>query len=261
MLVAAPELVKMHEDVVEYGVVIHTTIMAVHEQRGERALSGGALSSIRADLLGLHRSVAALCSDGWAFAATPILRTMIELMLSTAVIVEDVKQAEYRGFKYTHQFLKANLNNAQFPEDQRRFMRSQIQDGIAALPQDLRETAKRHVYSEKLGPYWYSPEYARPSDVVDKLCPPEVVQLYALYSGGAHGGYLGLRLLKDEPDLIHPNPRPDKRSQDMALVASVRFSLEVIRACDRFETGGVNDEMSAQMFDRFYGLKELWGSA
>jgi hypothetical protein len=47
---------------VEYGVRVNETIVRLHE-----ALP---------DQLGLHRAVMTLCSDGWAFASIPLLRTM-----------------------------------------------------------------------------------------------------------------------------------------------------------------------------------------
>src|SRR6266704_565603 len=141
-LVAEPALVRLHAAVVEYAVRVNATVAQAHEVSPGHPLSGGALFSIRADYLGLHRCVMTLCTDGWAFAAVPILRTMMELMISTAVIVADPAEAEYRGFKYTHAFLKANLNNEAFPPEQRARMRQQVEKGIESLPEAFRARAK-----------------------------------------------------------------------------------------------------------------------
>jgi len=202
-----------------------------------------------------------LCSEGWTFSAISHLRTMSELMLSAAVIVSDPKLAEYRGFKYSHHFLKVNMNNPAFSAEQRDNLRKQIQDGVDHLSEEFREKAKQFMYTEKQSPYWYYPDFHRPTEVIDRLCPDEVSQLYTLFSSGAHGGFLGLRLLKDNPDKVHPNPRSDKRSQNVALCGTIRLTLETIRSCDQFENSGVNGDLTKRMFENFRALKPLLGSA
>jgi len=256
-MAAEPHVVRLHEEVNEYAIHVNTAIAEVRERRREFPLAGGALLSIRADHLALHRSVLSLCREGLALSVTPILRTMLELMISTAVIVTDHAEAEYRGFKYTHVFFKANLNNEAFPEEQRRRMREQIEEGLALLPASHRDKARGYVFKERTSPYWYFPEFRRPAEAIDELCPADVAALYSLFSAGSHGGYLGLRILKDRPDDIHPNPRRDKRSQDFALVASMRLTLEVFRGSDRFEASGVSEEVTRVIFDRFRALEPL----
>ena len=257
LLVAEPKLVELHAAANEYCACINSDIAKANEADKRFPLSGGALFSIRADQFALHRTIMTLCTEGWAFAGSPLLRTMLELMLSTAIIVSSHEETEYLGFKYTHVFLKANLNNEQLPAAQRKRIREQVDEGIALLPSAFQERAKEYVFRERTSPYWYYPEFHRPGDAIAKLCPRDVSQLYAMYSSGSHGGYLGLKLLKDNPDDIHPNPRADKRSQNLALLSSVRLTFEVFRGCDRFEAAGTNDKLSKEFFDRYQELEPI----
>jgi len=179
---------------------------------------------------------------------------MLDLLLSAAVIARKPDEAEYRGFKYTHIFLKDNLNNPVFTKEQRSEIREQISTGIKQLPEESREKAQQFMFKERMYPYWFSPEFARPSDVVEQLCSADVAKLYRLFSGGSHGGYIGLRLLKDQPDEVHPNPRADKRSQEMALAGSIRFTFETFRGCDRSEGASLNEGLSKSFFEKFQSL-------
>jgi hypothetical protein len=75
---------------------------------------------------------------------------------------------------------------------------------------------------------------------LDSLLSPEIRFVYDTHSGGAHGGYLGLRILKDQPDQVHPNPRADPRSQNLALAGSTRILLEAMNIRDHFENAGAH---------------------
>ena len=56
--------------------------------------------------------------------------------------------------------------------------------------------------------------------MLGRLVRPDLAIGYQHFSGGSHGGYLGLRLFKDEPDSIHPNP--DNKTEDLiAIIASI----------------------------------------
>ena len=91
--------------------------------------------------------------------------------------------------------------------------------------------------------------------MAEKLCSEDVFQLYKDFSGGAHGGFLGLRLVKDNPDDVHINPRADKRSQELALIASIRLTLEIVRGCDRFEAASADEKLSQSLFEKFRSMR------
>lgn len=229
---------QLHADAQEYASQVNCSIAEANGGILRHPLSGGALFALTADLFGLHRAVLSLCQDGWTFTTVALLRSTIDLAISAAVITERESDAEFRGFKYTHFFMKGQLSDAALPAEARAGICAQIEKGIAKLPAGQRQKAKDFIFREPLRGYWFCPEYARPTDVLDQLFRPDIRDLYNIFSGGSHGGFLGLRILKDRPDDIHPNPRSDPRSQNIAMVVSTRMLLEVMHLRDRFEIGG-----------------------
>jgi hypothetical protein len=165
------------------------------------------------------------------------LRTLLDLLLSTAIIVERADEAEMRGFRCTHYFLKAMLSeeDGQLQQSNRRH----IEAGIARLAGADQERARHFIFNDRLPPYWYAPDYYhRPQEAADALLTAELSSYYARLSSAAHGGFFGLGLFRDQPDTIHPNQRSDPQSQALALSTSIRIVLEQARARDQFELGG-----------------------
>jgi len=255
---AGREFLNIHREMVVFATHIEKTIALAHENIPGNPLSGGALRSIRTDQLAFHRAVLTLCSGGWAFAAAPVLRTMLDLIISVAVITENREESEFRGFKYSHKFFQAYKGDKAFSEEQRLQMRRQVKEGIDLLPRKFQEKARDFIFKERTSPYWFYPEYPRPTKVVDKFFPDDVAEHYKMFSGGTHGGFIGLRILKDNPDDIHPNPRADERSQRFALIGSTRFTFELFKQCDRFEAAGVNEELSKSFFESFQKLGQAF---
>lgn len=255
LLRADGAIIRLHADAQGYASAVNASIAAAHGGVSPHPLSGGALYALTADLFGMHRAVFSLCEDGWAFAAVAVLRSMMDLLLSAAVITEQEPDAEYRGFKYTYFFLKAELNEAALSAADRTAVRARIEEGINLLPPEHQQRARDFMFRERLWGYWYCPEFRRPTEVLDRLSSAEVRALYDAYSGGSHGGYLGLRILKDEPNQVHPNQRPDPRSQNLALVVSTRLLLDTMSIRDRFENGDVHGLMYQALLNRLVSLR------
>ena len=257
-LSADPIILQLHTDAQEYAVLVNSSIAVAHGGVSPHPLCGGALYALTADLFGIHRAVLTLCEDGWAFAAVPLLRTMIDFLMSAAVITEHKPEAEYRGFKYTHFFLKAQLKETHLSAEARVALRSQLKNSIAQLPAGQRQKARDFIFRERLWSYWYCPEFRRPAEVLDRLLSEEIRFVYDTFSGGSHGGYLGLSVLKDEPDLKHPNQRADTRSQNLALAGSTRILLETMNIHDRFENGGANQRAYGSLLGQLVLAGEGW---
>lgn len=216
---------------------MNATIAAQLDGKHPYPLAGGALHRLGADTVAFHEAVLALCATGWASCSAPLLRTLLDLLLSTAVIVERRDEAEMRGFRCTHYFLKAMLSEGD--DEVRQSNRRQIEAGIARLPGADQERARRFIFSDRLPAYWYAPDYyRRPQEAADKLLIPELSSYYTRLSSAAHGGFFGLGLFRDQPDAVHPNPRNDPRSQSLALCTSIRIVLEQAHARDQFELSG-----------------------
>jgi len=179
------------------------------------------------------------------------------VLLSTAIITEDGNQAEMRGFRCTHYFLKAMLSEED--TELRRSNREQIEAGIARLPRPDQERARQFIFSDRLPAYWYAPDYYhRPQEAADALLNPELASYYAQLSSGAHGGFFGLGLFRDQPDTIHPNQRSDPHSQALALMTSIRIVLEQVRVRDNFELGGQFLKVYEGLITRLLETGERW---
>jgi hypothetical protein len=249
---------QLHRDVQEYAKVVNSSIASAHGGVSPYPLSGGALYALTADLFGIHRAILTLCEDGWAFATVPLLRTMIDFLMSAAVIAEQKTEAEYRGFKYTHFFLKARLKDTHLSAEARIAHKSQLEKSIAQLPTGQQQKARYFIFQERLWSYWYCPEYRRPKEILDRLLSQGIRFVYDMFSGGSHGGYLGLSVLKDEPDLKHPNQRADAKSQNLALAGSTRLLLETMSIRDRFENEGANQRTYEGLLRQLAIVGEKW---
>lgn len=179
----------------------------------------------------------------------------MDLLLSTAAITEDEGQAEYRGFKYTHSFHKALLSDQVTTPATREELSKQVAQAIDRLPAAFQERARHFVYQERLGAYWYCPEYMRPRDIIAKLSGPGIQSLYDTLSAGAHGGFVGLRVFKDEPDRVHPNPRPDPLSQHLVLGGSTKMLLDTMNMRDAFENAGAHRVQYGVLTQRLVSLR------
>jgi hypothetical protein len=257
LLCADPAIVRLHADAAEHAVKVNAAIAAARGGISLTPLAGGALHAIGADVLAMHRSTLCLCDGGWAFVAPVVLRPMLDLLLSTAVITEDPEQAEYRGFKYTHSFHKAMMRKTTTGPVDRERLSQQVRQAIALLPAASREKARRFVYQERAWPYWYCPEYDRPRKVIEKFSGPEIASLYDTLSAGSHGGFVGLRIFKDEPDEIHPNPRSDSFSQHLVLGGSTKMLLDTMHIRDTFENGAAHRGDCEALTRRLASLRPL----
>ncbi len=198
-------------------------------------VASSALWTLSSDLLVFHQAIKCLCDGGWASSAVVMLRTMLDILINIYAIISDRDCAEYMGFKYLCAFLKKQIASPGIANGKKKAIRTQIDEYIRNLPIEDQPKAKAFTYQKKLGAYWYSPEFHRPADVLDQFNNSDIKSLYHVFSGGAHGGFLGLRILRDEPDSVHPNPRADRLTQNIALIGSARFVIEFSQARAAFE--------------------------
>ncbi len=196
-----PALARLHGDASEFSVAVNAAVARHFDGIHPYPLAGGALHRLGADTVAFHEAVLALGATGWVACSAPLLRTLLDLLLSTAIITERADQAEMRGFRCTHYFLKAMLFEGDAAAQ--RSNRKQIEAGIARLAGEDQERARRFIFKDRLPPYWYAPDYYhRPQEATDALLVPELASYYAKLSSAAHGGFFGLGLFRDQPDTI-----------------------------------------------------------
>ena len=226
-------ILHFHDEIQEFGVLVNKNIAKIHNNISPKPTAGSALWSISANIFSLHRSILALCKNGWSLATPIILRTMVECYLNVLIITTDDASSEYFGFKYLFNFLKKNLNDKHFSEEDREGFRKQIDEGLKKLPNNIRNKAKDFIFKKSFNSYWYSPEYSGPTKVIGQR--NDLKRIYALFSGATHGGLFGLNFLKGKPDDVHPNPRKDKFSQNFALIYSNKIMLDAFYSTGTFE--------------------------
>ena len=225
-LAADEELQHLCLKAFESLIRLNETAEAEHQAGKGGPLLHGALLSMTSDMLCLHRSVWCLCNGGWAFATPVLLRTMMDLIISTLAVTHREEDREYMGFKYMYGFQKEGLATLEAPTSVKEEARADIANAIQHLSADDQARAKAFLEA-KLETYWYSPEYRKPSDVLAKTgSNPVLKRVYALFSGAAHAGFAGLREFRDQPWIIDSAPRADKVSQNRALFLSARLLLE-----------------------------------
>ena len=255
-LVADPKVVAFHDKSEDFATLINTKIFETNRSQHPNPVAGGALLRISADIFTLHRSIFSLCHDGWSLVTAIILRTMIELQLNILIITKSLADCEYLGFKYMYGFHKKTLNYKGASENSKKDSKKAIDDELNRLDASTRNKAKAFVFEQPLGGYWYNPEYKSPKDILRKLNNDSIIETYELFSGATHGGMLGLALLKGQSDDIHPNPRADKFSQNLALSYSSRILIESFYARGIFEGVNLKKEFN-RLWEEFKGLKDI----
>ena len=228
----------------EMHTVCEDYCFAANEQISNRPskypLAGTALFSLGADTLALHRAIRALCEAGWAFCCPLLLRAQMDNIINLFAITVPAHDPEYMAFKYFYSYLIGFKTNDISQETQ-----DQIKRDMDLLDEVNREKAETLLKSGKPMAYWYQPEYEKPSKLLAKHAAPILCTLWKRFSGTTHGGYLGVRLFRDNKNTIHPEPRADQSSQDRALLVSSRLIVEFFDLRCHFERIGTNGAYQA----------------
>jgi hypothetical protein len=245
-LCASPEAIRAHRKASIFADYVRTT---AEERQGsyEGRFAATALTSIQVDAQAIHGAVLSLCDGGWAFAAPVLLRTSFELLLSALVIARGEGDREYLGLRYTHAYLKAALREAQVGDSLRNDAREQLESAIGRLPVEVQMKVRQWAFKEPLEKFWYQPEFKGPSDVIKAYGNDAVRDQYQALCGPAHGGVLGLRVFRSEPDKVHPAPRCDPSPQSSALVLSSWFLTQITR-CVAHLHNLLTDDVAAKLF-------------
>lgn len=219
-------------------------------------LAGGAMHSLSIDALVLHQAVGSLCATGWAAAASLQLRAQLEILGNSAVIWNAEESMGYMAFKYSHSFLVETWNDSRRSDALRANAKEQLENGISKLPPEFRERATAFAFQNPLPRYWYQPEFRGPLQVINKYGADDIDQVYRELSSPAHGGYLGLRKFRDDPDDVHARPRQDPHSGSRAMNISSMLCLDQIHF--RALVDGLPIEDSYRLLRdaiRHYGMK------
>ena len=220
------EAVTVHGLVDSFSEKVATAGTEAHQHQHPRPLAGGALHSLAADTLVLHRGVLSLCGAGWAAAASLLLRAQLELLMNSAVIWNAGGDMEFMAFKYSYSFLVAAMHDASISDAARHSSWQPVEHGISKLPAELRSRAEEFARQDTPRVYWYQPEFGRPRDVIKAYGAKDVEVVYRILSSPAHGGFIGLRQFRDSPDSVHADARHDPLSEARAMCISSILALD-----------------------------------
>ena len=145
---------------------------------------------------------------------------MIQTM---AITLHD--KPELMGYKYMYSSSKKGINEQLFPAAERVRAKRTADDGLKLLPEEYQDEAKQFIFQDKLPNYWYAAEYRSPKDLLEKFMKGWE-DVYDGLSQAAHGGYIGSRLFRDNPDEFSLEPRTPGKAAQRILSLSARFMLD-----------------------------------
>lgn len=197
-----------------------------------------------------HRSILCLAENGWAQNTAPLLRTIIELVVNCAVVIEE--DCEMRSFRY----LVSELLRLDSTPEERERSKKELKDQLFNYLDDRdREKAEKYLNQEKHDLYWYSGIYKGPRDILKKKAP-SLLDAYDLGGSASHGCQIGYKFFSEDPNLTNINPRKDPYSANLSVVFSIRFLLEFSLIRDSFEKLGLNSHYDKYV-KKLAGLKHL----
>lgn len=226
-------------DLAVHAQILSTTLYA----KAENNLVRDALFIICHDAVCTHRAIGTLVDFGWSGPGAAVLRALLDLVISTAAIVNssDPKMA---AFRYMYSGFRRHSRDPSFSAQQRKAMFSQIRHRISLLPNELKSRALA-VVKERDRPYWFSEEFRSPTEILEKHGSPGMVWAYLQLSAAAHGTMMGLRLFRDDPDRIDVNPIPPGPKSYSLDLSSSRFLISVVDLRNLYEHLGMDSAIKA----------------
>lgn len=203
----------------------------------------GALFVILQDSLITHYAVLTLVKNGYASAAAANLRTLLDLFIAAVAIVHS-KDSRLMAFRYFYSSYRELSRDEGFSKQERAAARAEMRERIQLLPEVDRPAALSFVKGRNRA-YFFSDEWKSPTDVLNSYASVNLSFLYRKLSSAAHGGFMGLRTFRDEPDSRNVRPQfPPGRRALGTLLFSSRILGELVTVKSTREQLGL--ERSAQ---------------
>ena len=222
-----------HEGAIRYAVRLQRA-SSTKADSGETLVALSALSVLAHEAVCLHRAIEVLATEGWAFGAPILMRSMLDLALSALVIV-NADRPDVAAFEYLYAFTKSDDYQSN-PAAQKEAQESVDKHMKQMTPAD-REQAAGYLASTKSRPYWYSDRFSNPRAVIQAYGSPELEGMWRRLSSATHGGYIGMRMFRDDPFRLDINPRKDPRAAAFVLVGSTRLLIEMLHVWEHFLGG------------------------
>ena len=201
------------------------------------------LFTLSQDAVITHRAVGTLADAGWSGSSPVLLRTLMDLQVSAAVILnsQNPKLAAFRYFYASYRRL--GRDDQSFDREFRASARETIRRRIRQLPEPQRKAALTFL-KEKDRAYWFGEEWSSPSKVLEQFAP-DLVDPYLRFSAAVHGSFIGSRLFREDPDGRSVNPEPPGLKAMEARLTSSRFLVDLTAMRSRAEELGLEQEVDA----------------
>jgi len=228
------DLVKLHDEIINYGLEVHRTADIKFAQEHCFPLSYGALFTLHWNAIVIHRSIRALCEAGWTPSTPILIRTLLDIVASCYAIVVNQENAEYMSFKFMGSYLIQSVKDPDTADALRSENTKQLDTLRRQLQRKDAERADELVKNYKPQSYWYTPEFSGPGAIL-KQAKNDLQFMYRQFSGSSHGGFLGALLFDDSPDMAKINPEEHPRRRRSAVVAPSRLLLDISFLRGQFE--------------------------
>lgn len=237
---------RAHKAAFDLAVELNKRVAVKYEGSDWNLVARAALLTISHDSLCFHRAIGDLGYSGWAFAAPVLLRTLMEGMLSALAITQS-DRPNLAGFKFFYAYVKDIQTDPNLLGKTKKEIQNNSREHMKQLSEEDQRAAKEYLYHQKLGAFWYSDEFGRPTKLIETFGDKEQVFVYRKLSAAAHFGFIGLRLFRDNPDDLNVAPREDRKAIGMTMLSSSRFIGEIARIRAIFEDTSIDTEHSALM--------------
>lgn len=219
------------------------------------SLARSAFQTLTMDAVRVHRAVGSLVDAGWPGESGALLRTEIDIAVSCLALNHSA-EPEVAAFRYMIAGLRRYHRDQNFPAESRVKFRSSIRAHIERLAPDKKALALR-VLRERDRPYWFAQEFSSPTNVLTRFARPEVVWSYAQLSGAAHGSFVGLRLHREDPDVVGIDPDEPGPRTISADLFSCKFTLETLTIRNKCEQLGFEARLAELSDDLRVGAERL----
>lgn len=242
----------LSEKVIKYGsnLQIASTNECYLKKSTWGPITRGVMERLHESIITYHRAIVCLAQNGWALNTQPLLRTMIDLIVNCAVIVEG--DCEMRSFRYlVFELLKLD-STLEEKERSKKELKEQL---YKYLNEFGRNKAEEYLNQQKRDFYWYSGIYRGPKEVLGKVAPT-LLDAYEMGSSAVHGGQIGYKFFEKDRNLKDINPRKDHYSANLSIIFSTRYLLEFSLIRDNFEKLGL-EHYYHKCLEELSGLRDL----
>lgn len=203
--------VKAHKAAFTHALALNDRLAAGSSRE---PVAGAALYTISHDALCLHQAIGTLAFEGWAFATPLLLRTLLE-GLTNAVAITNSSRPNLAGFKYFYfPSRETERHKDQARPELLEEMEFNVKQHLEQLSSEDQTAARAFLTKKGIGEYWFTEEFDGITDLLKRFAIADVQELYRRLSDAVHFGFIGMRLYRDEPDVLDVGPRRDIKKNE-----------------------------------------------